>query len=232
MNTAAATSRKPLKLKKEAPSTVPSTVPSTEPSTETKAKSKPISSTQRMDNVLDVLLKALAGQILTEDSMKAALKDTLSHTSKYGKAKKERPEGLPKRSLSSYVFFTQEHRSAVRDEEVNGKKRVFKDITQELGARWGALDEAGRKKYKDLAAAAKVKYDAEMVLYNQTHNITVPVAKAPRASRSAKAAKGAAIDVVVASLSASDAPAIPTKPAAAAPKKRAPKKEAVVAATA
>jgi len=229
------TPAKPVSIKRKKPSSEP-TNNVVEPVSTTDTKSVKVSkpklnNTEKHDHNIELLIKNFN---LDLQAVQAVLKDSLPSTSRYRKAKKPRVEGLPKRALSSYMFFTKEHRDTVKNELVDGKPRAFTAITKELGTRWGSLDEAAKKKYQDLALIDKTRYTNAMIAFNKEHNIsTEPAPKKIRAKKAKttteSAEKGAAIEAVIAALPATDQPVVPAKPKETKP--RAPKaKKAVEAA--
>ena len=85
---------------------------------------------------------------------------------KKAKAKKD-PEA-PKRPLSSYMYFAQDKREAVAKKHPDAAP---KEVVKMLGEMWQQLDkgQAGRKgtkKYDDLAAEDKARYDGEKRVYD------------------------------------------------------------------
>lgn len=79
---------------------------------------------------------------------------------KAGRRKKD-PKTGPKRAKSGYLFFCDEHRSKIKAENPN---MSAVDVTSELGRQWNELKAQGEKaikKYNDLAAKDKVRYESE-----------------------------------------------------------------------
>jgi hypothetical protein len=69
----------------------------------------------------------------------------------------------PKRGLSAYMFFANEQRDNVREENPNA---TFGDVGKRLGERWKALSEKQRAPYEAKAAADKKRYEDEKAAYN------------------------------------------------------------------
>ena len=64
----------------------------------------------------------------------------------------------PKRGLTGYIYFCNEFRSILKEENNN---LTTKEITSELGKRWRELSEKDRKPYEKLAEKDKDRYEKE-----------------------------------------------------------------------
>lgn len=69
----------------------------------------------------------------------------------------------PKRGLSAYMFFANEQRENVREENPGVS---FGQVGKILGERWKALSEKQRMPYEAKAAADKKRYEDEKQAYN------------------------------------------------------------------
>lgn len=69
----------------------------------------------------------------------------------------------PKRGLSAYMFFANEQRQSVRDDNPDV---TFGQVGKILGERWKALNEKQRAPYDAKAAADKKRYEDEKQAYN------------------------------------------------------------------
>lgn len=81
------------------------------------------------------------------------------------KDRKTKDPNKPKRGKSSYLFFCMDERPKVAKEHPN---MGAKEITSELGLRWGKLkekDQKAVKKYEKMADADKERYAKEMEAY-------------------------------------------------------------------
>ena len=65
---------------------------------------------------------------------------------------------LPKRSLTSYIFFCKEQRNLLKDQQTT---LSTKDITTELGKKWKALSDEQKSPYVKLAEDDKNRYNSE-----------------------------------------------------------------------
>ena len=75
-----------------------------------------------------------------------------------------RPDpNAPKRGLSAYMFFANEQRENVREENPNA---TFGEVGKRLGERWKALSDKQRAPYEAKAAADKKRYEDEKAAYN------------------------------------------------------------------
>ena len=77
--------------------------------------------------------------------------------------RKELDPDAPKRSRSAYVFFTIEMRPQILQEFPEIK---FTDVGHIMGERWRALTPEEKKRFDDLAAEDKKRFNAEMDEYN------------------------------------------------------------------
>lgn len=69
----------------------------------------------------------------------------------------------PKRGLSAYMFFANEQRDKVRNDNPELK---FGDVGKVLGQKWKELSEAQKAPYEKKAAADKKRYEDEKAAYN------------------------------------------------------------------
>ncbi|RFU23686.1 hypothetical protein B7463_g12652, partial [Scytalidium lignicola] len=77
--------------------------------------------------------------------------------------KKKKDPNAPKRGLSAYMFFANEQRDNVRDENPGIS---FGQVGKVLGERWKALNDKQRAPYEAKAAADKKRYETEKASYN------------------------------------------------------------------
>jgi hypothetical protein len=95
------------------------------------------------------------------------------------RAKSAKDPDAPKRSLSAYMFFSIEHRAAVKAKNPDA---TFGDLGKLIAADWAALPAPAKKKYEAEAAKDKVRYEREKAAY-------VPPAGSVEAKKAEKAAK-------------------------------------------
>ncbi|KAG7447230.1 hypothetical protein ARMGADRAFT_1013171 [Armillaria gallica] len=77
------------------------------------------------------------------------------------KAKKD-PKA-PKRALSAYMFFSQDWRERIKNENPDAG---FGEVGKLLGAKWKELDDEEKKPYVDLAAKDKARAEDEKAAYD------------------------------------------------------------------
>lgn len=77
-----------------------------------------------------------------------------------GKRKKD--PNAPKRGLSAYMFFANDQRDKVREDNPGIK---FGEVGKILGERWKALSEKQRAPYEARASADKKRYEEEKAAY-------------------------------------------------------------------
>ncbi|KAH7380756.1 high mobility group box domain-containing protein [Pyrenochaeta sp. MPI-SDFR-AT-0127] len=89
-----------------------------------------------------------------------------------GKKKKATDPNAPKRGLSAYMFFANEQREKVREDNPGIK---FGEVGKLLGEKWKALSEKQRTPYEAKAATDKKRYEEEKAAY--AVSVSVPVCK-------------------------------------------------------
>jgi hypothetical protein len=105
--------------------------------------------------------------------------ELLQSSSTFRKTKKRvKEEGQPKRALSSYLIFANEHRQSVREQN---PALSFKEVNTRLGDMWGAMTVDQKKKYIDLSNNDKGRYSSAMVKFREEHPLPAEPAKAQRA---------------------------------------------------
>jgi len=77
--------------------------------------------------------------------------------------KKKKDPNAPKRGLSAYMFFANEQRDNVREENPGIS---FGQVGKVLGDKWKALNEKQREPYEKKAATDKKRYEDEKAKYN------------------------------------------------------------------
>ncbi|KAK4694325.1 hypothetical protein P7C71_g3243, partial [Lecanoromycetidae sp. Uapishka_2] len=77
--------------------------------------------------------------------------------------KKKKDPNAPKRGLSAYMFFANEQRDNVREENPGIS---FGQVGKVLGERWKALSTKGREPYEAKAKSDKERYESEKASYN------------------------------------------------------------------
>ncbi|KAA6407888.1 MAG: hypothetical protein FRX48_08239 [Lasallia pustulata] len=76
--------------------------------------------------------------------------------------KKKKDPNAPKRGLSAYMFFANEQRDNVREENPGIS---FGQVGKVLGERWKALNTKQREPYEAKAQADKKRYEEEKATY-------------------------------------------------------------------
>jgi hypothetical protein len=77
--------------------------------------------------------------------------------------KKKKDPNAPKRGLSAYMFFANEQRENVREENPG---ITFGQVGKVLGERWKALNMKQREPYEAKAATDKKRYEDEKASYH------------------------------------------------------------------
>ncbi|KAF4550960.1 Non-histone chromosomal protein 6 [Elsinoe fawcettii] len=90
----------------------------------------------------------------------AATKRKSAKADKGGKRKKD--PNAPKRGLSAYMFFANEQRDKVREDNPGIK---FGEVGRMLGDKWKQLSEKQKAPYEAKAAADKKRYEDQKAAY-------------------------------------------------------------------
>jgi len=98
----------------------------------------------------------------TKAMPKSSAKAT-TKTKTRGVEKKKKDPNAPKRGLSAYMFFANDQRENVREENPGIS---FGQVGKVLGDRWKALSEKQRQPYEAKAQADKKRYEDEKAKYN------------------------------------------------------------------
>jgi len=86
------------------------------------------------------------------------------------KIKKLKDPTLPKKAKSGFMFFCDEFRPKIIEEQrAKNKKVVIAEVAKALGKKWGAL--TSKKKYDKLAAKDKERYADAMSEYNEKNGL-------------------------------------------------------------
>ncbi|KAL9602325.1 MAG: hypothetical protein Q9219_001891 [cf. Caloplaca sp. 3 TL-2023] len=79
--------------------------------------------------------------------------------------KKKKDPNAPKRGLSAYMFFANDNRESVREENPG---ITFGQVGKVLGEKWKALNSKQREPYEARAKADKDRYESEKATYKNT----------------------------------------------------------------
>merc|ERR1712058_191726 len=96
-------------------------------------------------------------------SVKMPKAATTKRGGKEVKRRGKKDPNAPKRGLSAYMFFANEQRENVREENPGIS---FGQVGKVLGDRWKALSEKQREPYEKKAATDKKRYEDEKAKYN------------------------------------------------------------------
>jgi len=84
--------------------------------------------------------------------------NTLEMGKKVAAGKKAKKTDGPKKPKSGFMFYSQERRVTLKEEQPTLK---ITDASKVIGAEWKAFTEAGKQKYQDLAEADRKRYAEE-----------------------------------------------------------------------
>jgi hypothetical protein len=104
--------------------------------------------------------KKYPDQVLAMEKQK---KDKRAHKDKKKRKNKRKAAGMPKRAMSSYLFFTNDKRAGVTKKNKDAK---MTDISKIMGEMWRNTDEKGRTKYLKQAEADKARYLQEKTAWD------------------------------------------------------------------
>lgn len=93
---------------------------------------------------------------------KATTRKTKAKAAESGGKRKKDPNA-PKRGLSAYMFFANDNRDTVREENPG---ITFGQVGKVLGEKWKALSSKQREPYETKAKADKQRYEDEKASYN------------------------------------------------------------------
>lgn len=110
----------------------------------------------------EVALEFMEAHLIAQDAVEKA------EAEKKGKKKVPKDKEAPKRPTSSYMYFAIEKRDSVKKSHANATPI---EISKVLGEMWNKLEKGkggkkGTKKYDDLAAADKARYETEKAEYD------------------------------------------------------------------
>lgn len=84
------------------------------------------------------------------------------------RARRKKDPNAPKRAMSAFMFFSNDIRQQVKEDRPD---LAFLQIASEIGRRWQALAEEGRKKYQEMANKDKARYEDEKKDYIPDPNL-------------------------------------------------------------
>jgi len=93
------------------------------------------------------------------------------------KKKAKKDKDAPKRAMSGYILFSNEHRARVKEEN---EGIAFGAVAQELARQWKIISKAEKAKYDALAEKDKARYKKEKAEYDAKHGITSKPSKASK----------------------------------------------------
>ena len=85
------------------------------------------------------------------------------------KRRKHSPEGYPKRPLSAYNFFFQDHRERILSEAEPGDSSVGAGMVKDIAGLWRSLPAKEHKRFDQLAKGDLQRYRDEVKEYEQNH---------------------------------------------------------------
>ncbi|KAJ3486411.1 hypothetical protein NLI96_g4272 [Meripilus lineatus] len=99
-----------------------------------------------------------------EASTKSSKRKAVEKNDKAAKGKSKKDPKAPKRALSAYMFFSQDWRERIKNENPDAG---FGEIGKLLGAKWKELDESEKKPYIEQAARDKARAEKEKNEYDE-----------------------------------------------------------------
>jgi len=92
------------------------------------------------------------------------------------KVKAKKDPNAPKKGLSGFMFFSQEQRPIVKEEN---PKASFGDLGKIVGEKWRNLDDSEKEPYQKKAEADKARYEREAAAYKATGSTGAGTKKSP-----------------------------------------------------
>lgn len=91
-----------------------------------------------------------------------------------GQKKKVRDPNAPKKPLTSYIYYCNEHREKVRQDgkDAEGKLLSVTEASKVLSVMWKKLTDKQKAKYEKLATTDRSRYEKEHTEYLQTSSTT------------------------------------------------------------
>ncbi|KAJ9663153.1 Non-histone chromosomal protein 6 [Neophaeococcomyces mojaviensis] len=123
----------------------------------------PKASKSKTDSKPRASKKSTRSDSVSDIEMPKTTSKSKSTTKTRGDGKKKKDPNAPKRGLSAYMFFANEMRDQVREENPGIS---FGQVGKVLGDRWKALSEKQRQPYEAKAATDKKRYEEEKAKYN------------------------------------------------------------------
>lgn len=112
-----------------------------------------------IDDLKDIILE------VREDIKKSLTEAVTVKATKKAKKEKKDPSA-PKIATTAFMFFSNEVRPKIREEEPELK---LTEISKKIGAMWKEMDEDDKKPYNDKAARDKVRYEKEKAAYAEAN---------------------------------------------------------------
>ena len=120
--------------------------------------------------------KAMESYVPPSDDDDDSSEDEGASKKKKGKQGAKKDPNAPKRALSAFMFFSQEMRPKVKEENAEAS---FGELGKLIGVAWKNVSEEEKKKYEDMNKEDKERYDKEMAAYKakKKSEPTKPAAK-------------------------------------------------------
>ncbi|PWN87179.1 high mobility group box, partial [Acaromyces ingoldii] len=77
-------------------------------------------------------------------------------------SRSKKDAGAPKRALSAYMFFSQDWRERIKQENPQAS---FGEVGRLLGAKWSSLSDSEKKPYQDMAERDKQRAETDKAAY-------------------------------------------------------------------
>ncbi|KAK6455730.1 uncharacterized protein RJT20DRAFT_3397 [Scheffersomyces xylosifermentans] len=132
-------------------------------------------------SVLDESLNSVGGKLLRNGLSKKGTKKAKSNASSSDlssasqRSQKVRDPDLPKRPTNAYLIFFEKEKERVKQENEEKNPGSAIDLTNSMREAWKNLDDESRKPYYKLYEDDRIRYQREMVVYNQKKSGTEDV---------------------------------------------------------
>jgi len=106
---------------------------------------------------------------------------------KKSKKRQKKDKNMPKRAMTAYIFFSNDHRDEVKK---NNPEIKFGEVAKELSRMWKEAGPGEKKKYDERAQKDKQRYEKEMVDYKAKHKSSKKSKKDESSSESSDSDSG------------------------------------------
>lgn len=131
---------------------------------QTQPQTTELSTMDRVRNLMNSIEQSQKAMKGMHDELKLLQKELVKADKKCTKKVKKDPN-TPKRPISAFIFFCNDHRENIKKQNPEMKQT---DITVKLGQMWKDVKAKDKHKYEQLAATDKKRYETEKAKLTDT----------------------------------------------------------------